>query len=110
MKQGEIWQVYFDPVKGSEQRGNRPAVVVSGNTLNKYLNIVIVCPLTTSIKNYEGNPILKPNNSNGLTKPSEIIVFHIRSLSKERFKKKIGIISENEMKTIKDTLDDILRY
>lgn len=110
MKQGEIWQVYFDPVKGSEQSGNRPAVVVSGNTLNKYLNIVIVCPLTTAIKNYEGNPILKPNGLNGLTKPSEIIVLHIRSLSKERFKKKIGNISEDEMKTIKDTLDDILRY
>jgi len=110
MKQGEIWKVYFDPIKGSEQGGNRPAVIVSGNTLNKHLNIVIVCPLTTSIKNYEGNPILKPNIENGLKMPSEIIVFHIRSLSKERFKKKLGIISKEELKTIKNTLDDIIRY
>ncbi len=110
MKQGEIWNVYFDPVKGSEQGGNRPAVIVSGNTLNKYLNIVIVCPITTSIKNYEGNPILKPSNKNGLNKVSEIIVFHIRSISKERFKKKLGVVLEEELDTIKKTLDDILRY
>ena len=60
MKQGDIWQVYFDPVKGSEQAGNRPAVIISGNTLNINLNIVVVCPITTSVHNYEGNPVLVP--------------------------------------------------
>ena len=110
MRQGEIWQVYFDPVKGNEQAGNRPAVIVSGNTLNKHLGIVIVCPLTTVLHYFEGNPILKPNTCNGLSKASEIIVFHIRSLSKERFKKRVGIISKDEMFQIKETLNDILRY
>ena len=110
MKQGEIWQVYFDPIKGSEQGGNRPAVIISGNTLNTYLNTVIACPLTTSVKNYEGNPVLKPNSTNGLKQTSEIIVFHIRSLSKERFKKKLGNVSESTITKIKQTLDDILKY
>jgi len=110
MKQGEIWNVYFDPVKGNEQGGNRPAVIVSGNTLNKYLGIVIVCPLTASLHYFEGNPIIKPNKKNGLSKPSEIIVFHIRSLSKDRLKKKLGDISKEELNQIKETLNDILRY
>jgi mRNA interferase MazF len=83
MKQGDIWQVYFDPVKGSEQAGNRPAVIISGNTLNINLNIVVVCPITTSVHNYEGNPVLVPSQENGLLKTSEIMVFHIRSLSKD---------------------------
>lgn len=110
MKQGDIWQVYFDPVKGSEQAGNRPAVIISGNTLNINLNVVVVCPITTSVRNYEGNPVLVPSKENGLLKTSEIMVFHIRSLSKDRFKRKIGVISSAELQKIKNTLNDILKY
>lgn len=110
MKQGDIWQVYFDPVKGSEQAGNRPAVIISGNTLNINLNVVVVCPITTSVHNYEGNPVLEPSQENGLLKTSEIMVFHIRSLSKDRFKRKIGVISSAELQKIKNTLNDILKY
>ncbi|MCF8359770.1 MAG: type II toxin-antitoxin system PemK/MazF family toxin [Prolixibacteraceae bacterium] len=34
MKQKEIWLVNLNPVKGSEQKGLRPAVIISGNVLN----------------------------------------------------------------------------
>ncbi len=61
MKQGEIWDVYLDPVSGSEQGGRRPCVIISGDLLNQHLQVVIVCPLTTKIKRYKGNLILKPN-------------------------------------------------
>jgi predicted CXXCH cytochrome family protein len=37
-------------------------------------------PLTTKIKNYKGNPVLKPSKANGLTNESEMLVFHIRSV------------------------------
>ena len=108
MRQGEIWEVYFDPTKGSEQSGRRPAVVISGNLANTYLNVVIVCPLTTSVKNYKGNVILKPNSLNGLTDVSEVLTFHVRSISKERFQTKIGDISKTELEDIRVCLDDIL--
>ena len=110
INQKEIWQVYFDPIVGSEQEGNRPAVVVSGNTMNHYFNVVIVCPITSSLKKYKGHPILKPSIFNGLKSESEIMVFHVRSLSKLRFKKKIGAISNEELEQIKTTLDKILKY
>ncbi|MGO2356860.1 MAG: type II toxin-antitoxin system PemK/MazF family toxin [Mesonia sp.] len=110
MKQGEIWQVYFDPVKGNEQGGNRPAVIVSGNTLNKNLGVIIVCPLSSSIHNFEGNPILFPSQENGLKHESEILIFHIRSLSKDRFKRKCGKITSQELEKIKKTIQDILKY
>jgi len=110
MKQGEIWNLYLNPVKGSEQGGNRPAVIISGNMLNKYLKVVIVCPLTTKIKNYKGNLILKPSNTNGLKAVSEVFTFHVRSVSKERLSEKIGQISNNEVEDIKATLNDILRF
>lgn len=110
MQQGEIWEMYFDPTKGREQSGRRPAVIVSGNLLNKYLDIVIVCPLTTVVKNYKGNVVLQPDSHNGLKKTSEILTFHIRSVSKQRLRKKTGVISKSQLDEIKRGLDDILRY
>lgn len=110
MKQGEVWDMYLNPVQGSEQSGRRPAVILSGNLMNKHLKVVIVCPLTTKIKNYKGNVILTPNEINGLTQESEILTFHIRSVSKERLKHKIGSISSDQLTVIKQGLDDILRY
>ncbi len=109
MKQGEIWNVYFDPIKGSEQAGNRPAVIISGNLMNSISDLAIVCPLTSSIKNYKGHPILKPDKLNGLEVPSEVLVFQIRTLSKLRFKKRIGMISVEQLSEIKETLNEILK-
>ena len=42
MKQCEIWYADLNPVKGSEQKGHRPVVIISGNMLNKYLEIVLL--------------------------------------------------------------------
>lgn len=110
MKQREIWFADLNPAKGSEQKGHRPFVIVSGNMLNKYLQIVIACPLTTKIKAYKGNVILKPDDINGLSKKSEVLTFHIRSISKDRLIKKIGSITASQFAEIKQTLDDILKY
>ena len=110
MKQCEIWYADLNPVKGSEQKGFRPVVIISGNLLNKYLQIVIACPLTTKIKGYKGNIILEPNNQNGLLKKSEVMVFHIRSISKERLVKKTGSITSKQLSEIKQGLRDVLRY
>lgn len=110
MKQGEIWQVYFDPVKGSEQAGNRPAVIISGNLMNHHSPILIVCPLSSSIHNFKGDPVLKPSELNGLKKKSELLVFQIRALSKTRFKKHIGKITAGELDQALNTLNDILLY
>ena len=110
MKQGEIWNLYLDPVSGSEQGGRRPAVIISGNLLNQYLDVVIICPLTSKIKNYKGNLILEPNKENGLVEKSEVLTFHIRSVSKSRLSQKLGKVSAGDVDFIKATLGDILRY
>ena len=58
----------------------------------------------------KGNIILKPTVKNGLLKDSEILIFHIRSISKERLIRKIGNISKVQLDELKQGLDDILRY
>ena len=110
IKQAEIWLTNLNPTKGSEQSGVRPVVVISGNLMNQHLNVVIVCPLTSKIKNYKGNVILQPNSKNNLKIPSEILTFHLRSMSKDRLLKKMGTISSSQLQQIKECLDDILRY
>ena len=110
MKQCEIWYADLNPIRGSEQHGFRPVVIISGNLLNHYLPVLIVCPLTSKIKNYKGNIILEPDEENGLTEPSEIMIFHMRSISKERLVRKIGEITGRELAGLKLGLDDILRY
>ncbi len=110
MKQGEIWFANLNPSKGSEQAGLRPVVILSGNVLNEHLNILIVAPLTTKIKRYKGNPILKPSKVNGLKSESELLIFHIRSVSKERLISKQGNIETVELTSAFKTLNDILKY
>ncbi len=110
IRQGEIWQADLNPVKGSEQAGFRPIVVLSGNLLNQHLGVVIVVPLTTKTKNYKGNPVLKPSQTNGLKNESEMLVFHIRAVSKDRLVKKMGTINPDELAQATKTLNDILKY
>lgn len=110
MKQCEIWLADLNPVKGSEQEGSRPVVIISGNMLNEYLPVVITCPFSSKIKGYKGNLVLEPDDINGLAEKSEVMVFQIRSVSKERLVKRIGRISVSQLKELKQGLDDILRY
>lgn len=110
MKQGEIWYADLNPTKGSEQAGLRPVVVVSGNLLNQYLNVVIVVPLTTKVKGYKGNPVLKPSKENGLKIEFEMLVFHIRSVSKERLVRRVGFVEDQIITQVTRTLNEILKY
>ena len=110
MKQGEIWYANLDPTKGSEQAGFRPVVILSGNLLNQHLPIVIVAPLTTKVKNYKGNPVLHPDKENGLKSISEVLVFHIRSVSRDRLMEKAGSIEKPELTLALKTLNDLLTY
>ncbi len=110
MKQGEIWNADLNPVKGSEQSGFRPVVILSGNLLNEHLSVVIVVPVTSQIKKYKGNPILIPSKLNGLKKESEMLIFHIRSVSKDRLLEKMGSIEPSQLEQALKTLTDILKY
>ena len=110
MKQGEIWYANLNPTKGSEQAGLRPVVIVSGNLLNQHLNIILAVPLTTKVKHYKGNPVVQPTKANGLKSESEMLVFHIRSISKDRLTKRLGTVEPAELAQFTKTLNDILKY
>ena len=99
---GEIWKVKLYPVRGSEQDGIRPCLIVSPNSMNKSLQTVIVIPLTTSFKDW-------PTRVGILVKdiPSQACVEHIRSISRERFSEKLGSASEIEMADVRKRLNAV---
>jgi len=110
MKQRDICLANLNPVEGNEQSGIRPVVFISGNAMNDNLNICIVCPLTSNIKNYSGCLVLKKDDMNHLDQDSEVLTFQIRTISKSRLTNKIGIISESQLKDILNGLRDVLTY
>ena len=48
--QGDIVMMDFDPQKGFEQKGRRPALVVSNNVFNQHSKLALVCPITNKDK------------------------------------------------------------
>jgi mRNA interferase MazF len=52
VKQGDIIWLNFDPQTGHEQRGRRPALVVSNESFNNFSKLAIVCPITNTDKNH----------------------------------------------------------
>jgi mRNA interferase MazF len=108
LKQAEIWLADLEPAKGSEQGKTRPIVIISGNEMNINFSVVIACPFSSVVKNYEGCVIIPKAKSNGLQIDSEIITFQIRTISKERLLKKIGVITNAQLTTVINGLNNIL--
>lgn len=110
MKQKDIYLANLNPVKGSEQAGIRPVVIVSGDTMNDNFGVSIICPISTKVKKFASCVILKKNKLNNLKSDSEIITFQIRTISQERLKKKIGEISDKQLNELFHGLLGILQY
>jgi len=110
VKQKDIYFANLNPVRGSEQAGTGPVVVVSGNTMNNNLNVCIVCPVSSQIKDYPGCVSVPKSSINNLKTDSEIITFQVRAVSQDRLTKKIGRITDTQLKNIFAGLHDVLIY
>jgi len=90
-KRYEIYYADLNPTIGSEIEKIRPVVIISQNLMNQHLESVVVCPLTTTI-----HPMWRSRiQIECAGKPSEIAVDQIRTISKQRLKKKIDSLSDD---------------
>lgn len=97
IERGDIWLVDFNPTKGREQRGIRPALIISVNRFNNSMaNKVVAMPLTSKNKGIPLDVHL-PSPDGGVKKDSYIKIEDIRSISKERFIEKWGDISPEKL-------------
>jgi mRNA interferase MazF len=110
MKQGEIWLINLDPAIGAEIKKTRPALIVNNNALGK-LPLKIIVHITDWKSNYQIAPWMikiEPNSTNGLSKTSAADTFQVRSVSQQRFIKKIGKINEATIEEVKAGLTKVL--
>lgn len=99
-KRYEIYFADLNPTLGAEMKKIRPVVIVSQNEMNRYLETLVVCPLTSSIHPQWRSRVRIMCQA----KKSEVAVDQIRAVSKQRLKKKIGRLSPEEGSRLRETI------
>ena len=98
-----IHWVALDPARGRELRKTRPGVIVSLDVLNRALETVVICPLTTTLhSDWRSRLSIKLAG-----KPAEIAVDQIRIVSKSRLGKKLGILSSIDAAALRRLLGEM---
>ena len=102
-KRGEVWMVNFTPGRGSEQKGNRPALIIQNDVGNQYASTTIVAAITTTIKKYPVTVVI-PEGKGGLKENSMVNLAQILTIDKERLLKKLGYLGEERMAGVDEAI------
>jgi mRNA interferase MazF len=73
---GDLVWTDFDPIKGREQTGRRPALIISSAEFTEYTGLSVVCPVTSRVRPFPTSVVLPAN----LPITGEILVSHVRSI------------------------------
>lgn len=101
ISQYEIVLVNLDPTVGSQIKKTRPCVVISPNEMNKYLNTIVIAPMTSSSRPYPTRIEVQTNNKKGW-----IVIDQIRTVDRKRITKIFGKLSVNEIIEVKNVLKE----
>jgi len=99
IKQYELVLVNLDPTIGSEMKKTCPCAVISPNEMNKYLQTIVVAPLTSSSKPYPTRVEIKQIKTKGW-----IVLDQIRTVDRVRIVKKLGNLTTAEIKSVKEII------
>jgi len=105
MIRGEVWLATLDPVRGSEQAGTRPVLILQANPLNSFLRTAVVVPLTTSLR-WARLPfcVLVPAGEGGLVSDSVILGHQVRVSDKSRLVRRLGQVSDTTLARVEQAI------
>ena len=105
VKRFEVWNIELNPTKGSEINKMRPCLVVSPNEANKFLNTVVIVPMTSTIKPYPTRLNCHFKGKNG-----QLVVDQIRCVDNTRLIAKLGTMDINTCKEISMLIIETFKY
>jgi mRNA interferase MazF len=104
---GEIYQADLNPVRGREQAGLRPVLILSHDVFNERSGTVIAVALTSKPQR-AGFPLTLELQSKGLPKKSWVKISQIRTLAVERIGQRLGKVKPEELAQIIEGLHEII--
>jgi mRNA interferase MazF len=108
-KRAEIWLAELDPVRGHEQAGRRPVLVVSDDRFNRSLaQLAVVLPLTTTARAIPYHVPIDPPEGN-VRRRSFIKCEDVRSIAFERIIERWGAVESDTMARVEEILRILLR-
>ena len=108
-RRGEVWTVDLDPVVGHELAGIRPSLVISEDALNlSAAEQVIVIPMTTRNKGIRSHVCVSVGEG-GLQRESFIKCEDVRSVSTNRLRQRLGLVSELTLQAVAERLRLLMR-
>jgi mRNA interferase MazF len=106
---GEVWLVDLSPIRGHEQAGRRPALVVSDDLFNRGpAGLAIVLPMTSTVRSIPSHVAVSPPEG-GLKTKSAVLCDAIRSISTDRLIQRWGAVAPVTLATVEDRLRILLR-
>ena len=104
---GDVWRADLDPVRGHEQAGTRPVLIISHDVFNERSGTVIAMALTSQ-QPAAGYPLVLEITSARLPKRSWVKISQVRTLSVERLTSRLGGISPEELAQVVEGLNEIV--
>ncbi|WP_448222462.1 type II toxin-antitoxin system PemK/MazF family toxin [Gordonia iterans] len=103
-RRGEVFWADLNPARGSEQAGRRPVLVISTDSFNRRMNVVVTVALTTSVRPAvrEGRSPVSVFLPEGepLDKEGCVLAFQVTTLDQERLEKYAGELSTEQMRQV----------
>jgi mRNA interferase MazF len=93
IKRGEVWLAELNPIRGSEQAGTRPVLILQNNSINRFTNTFLAIPLTTNLRRASlPTCVLLSEGEGGLVKDSVALCHQLRVLDKSRLMRRLGSV------------------
>ena len=102
-RRGEVWLVNFNPGRGSEQKGIRPALVIQNDTGNIYASTTIVAAITSTIKEFPVTVVLSAGEE-GLKQRSMVNLAQLLTIDKGRLRRRLGHLSDAVMEKVNEAI------